>query len=388
MSFIPYGHQWIDEDDIEEVVKVLRSDWITTGPKIEEFENALCKYIGCEYAVAVNSGTSALDIAVQSMGLPDGSEVITTPFTFVATSNAILYNNLKPVFADICSDTFNIDPEEIRKKISRDTRAIIYVDYAGQPCDIKAIKEIADEFDLYLIEDASHAIGAEYEGTKVGNFADLTIFSFHPVKHITTGEGGAVVTGDEELYERLLLLRNHGIDKDAQNRYGPDASWAYDMKYLGRNYRITDFQAALGVSQLKKLDGFIRRRVEIAEIYNEAFEDLPEIETPVVKPHVKPAWHIYTVLLDSINRNEFFRKMRERNIGVNVHYIPVYHFSYYRKHFNFNPKDFPVTEEVFNRIVTLPLFPKMEDEEVTYVIDTIKEMIDEAEIIEERVGEI
>ena len=388
MRFIPYGHQWIDEDDIEEVVKVLRSDWITTGPKIEEFENALCRYIGCEYAVAVNSGTSALDIAVQSIGLPDGSEVITTPFTFVATSNAILYNNLKPVFADICSDTFNIDPDEIRKKISRDTRAIIYVDYAGQPCDIKAIKEIADEFDLYLIEDASHAIGAEYEGTKVGNFADLTIFSFHPVKHITTGEGGAVVTGDEELYERLLLLRNHGIDKDAQNRYGPDASWAYDMKYLGRNYRITDFQAALGVSQLKKLDGFIRRRVEIAEIYNEAFEDLPEIETPVVKPHVKPAWHIYTVLLDSINRNEFFRKMRERNIGVNVHYIPVYHFSYYRKHFNFNPKDFPVTEEVFNRIVTLPLFPKMEDEEVTYVIDTIKEMIDEAEIIEERVGEI
>ena len=388
MKFIPYGHQWIDEDDIGEVVKVLRSDWITTGPKIEEFENALCRYIGCKYAAAVNSGTSALDIAVQSIGLPEGSEVITTPFTFMATSNAILYNGLKPVFADICSDTFNIDPEEIRKKISRDTRAIIYVDYAGQPCDIKAIKEIADEFDLYLIEDASHAIGAEYEGTKVGNFADLTIFSFHPVKHITTGEGGAVVTGDEELHRRLLLLRNHGIDKDARDRYGPDASWAYDMIHLGRNYRITDFQAALGVSQLKKLDGFVRRREEIAKIYNEGFEEVPEIETPVVKPCVKSAWHIYTVLLDSINRNEFFRKMRERNIGVNVHYIPVYHFSYYRKHFNFNPKDFPVTEEVFNRIVTLPLFPKMEDEEVTYVIDTIKETIDEAEIIEERVGKI
>jgi len=388
MKFIPYGHQWIDEGDIEEVVKVLRSDWITTGPKIEEFENALCEYIGCEYAVAVNSGTSALDVAVQSLNLPKGSEVITTSFTFVATSNAILYNGLKPVFADICSDTFNIDPEEIRKKISRDTRAIIYVDYAGQPCDIKAIKEIADEFDLYLIEDASHAIGAEYEGTKVGNFADLTIFSFHPVKHITTGEGGAVVTGDEELHRRLLLLRNHGIDKDAYDRYGPDASWAYDMVHLGRNYRITDFQAALGVSQLKKLDGFIRRRVEITEIYNEAFEDMPEIETPVVKPLVKPAWHIYTVLLDSINRNEFFRKMRERNIGVNVHYIPVYHFSYYRTHFDFNPKDFPVTEEVFSRIVTLPLFQKMEDEEVTYVIDTIKETIDEAEIIEKRVGKI
>ena len=388
MRFKPYGHQWIDEDDIDEVVKVLRSDWITTGPKIKEFEDALCSYIGCGHFVAVNSGTSALDIAVQSLELPKGSEVITTPFTFVATSNAILYNGLKPVFVDICSDTFNIDPDEIRKKISRDTRAIIYVDYAGQPCDIKAIKEIADEFDLYLIEDACHAIGAEYEGVKVGNFADLTIFSFHPVKHITTGEGGSVVTGDEELHRRLLLLRNHGIDKGAYDRYGPDASWAYDMVHLGKNYRITDFQAALGISQLKKLDESIRRRAEIAEKYTEALENLPEIKTPVIKPHVKPAWHIYTVLLDSINRNEFFRKMRERNIGVNVHYIPVYHFSYYRKHFNFAPKDFPVTEEVFNRIITLPLFPKMEDEEVTYVIDTIKETIDESEIIAKRVGNI
>jgi UDP-4-amino-4,6-dideoxy-N-acetyl-beta-L-altrosamine transaminase len=373
MSFIPYGHQWIDEDDIEEVVKVLRSDWITTGPKIEEIENALCKYIRCKYAVAVNSGTSALDIAVQSIGLPEGSEVITTPFTFVATSNAILYNGLKPVFADICSDTFNIDPDEIRKKISRDTRAIIYVDYAGQPCDIKVIKEIADEFGLYLIEDASHAIGAEYGNEKVGNFADLTIFSFHPVKHITTGEGGAVMTGDEELYERLLLLRNHGIDKDAHDRYGPDASWAYDMKYLGRNYRITDFQAALGISQLKKLDGFIERRSELASMYDGLLSDVDAVRLPVVRGNVKHAWHLYTILLDeSIGRDEFFKYMRGVNIGVNVHYIPVYRHSYYVRNFGFDPEDFPVTEEVFKRIVTLPLYPNMNTDNMFYVCDKVK----------------
>ena len=377
MKFIPYGHQWIDEKDIAEVVKVLKSDWITTGPKIEEFENALRRYVGCKYAVAVNSGTSALDIAVQTLNLPRGSEIITTPFTFVATSNAVLYNNLKPVFADIEKDTRNINPEEVRKKITDKTKAIIYVDYAGHPCDIEEIKDIAEEHDLYLIEDASHAIGAEYKGKKIGNFADMTIFSFHPVKHITTGEGGVVVTNNKEFYERLKMLRNHGIDKSALDRFGPKAGWAYDLKFLGRNYRITDFQAALGISQLKKLDEFIGRRAKIVYMYNEAFEDMPEIETPVVNPHVKPAWHIYTVLLNSINRDEFFSKMRERNIGVNLHYIPTYRFSYYQKHFNFNPKDFPVTEEVFNNIVTLPLFPKMEDEEVIYVINTVKETIEE-----------
>jgi UDP-4-amino-4,6-dideoxy-N-acetyl-beta-L-altrosamine transaminase len=373
MKFIPYGHQWIDDDDIEEVVKVLRSDWITTGPKIEEFENALCKYIGCKYAVAVNSGTSALDIAVQSIGLPEGSKVITTPFTFVATSNAILYNGLKPVFADICSDTFNIDPDEIRKKISKDTRAIIYVDYAGQPCDIKAIKEIADEFDLYLIDDASHAIGAEYEGVKVGNFADLTIFSFHPVKHITTGEGGAAVTDDKELYEKLLLLRNHGIDKDAQDRYGPDASWAYDMKYLGRNYRITDFQAALGVSQLKKLDEFIEKRSELTSRYDELLSDVDAVRLPVVRGNVKHVWHLYTVLLDeSINRDGLFKYMRAANIGVNVHYIPVYRHSYYVRNFGFDPEDFPVTENVFKRIITLPLYPQMSIDDISYICGKIE----------------
>ena len=377
MKFIPYGHQWIDEEDIKEVVAVLKSDWITTGPKIAEFEEALCRYISTKYVVAVNSGTSALDIAVQTLNLPAGAEVITTPFTFVATSNAVLYNNLKLVFVDIEKDTRNINPEEIRKKITDKTKAIIYVDYAGHPCDIEEIKDIAEEHELYLIEDASHAIGAEYKGKKIGNFADMTIFSFHPVKHLTTGEGGAVVTNNKEFYDRLKILRNHGIDKSALERFGPEAGWAYDLKFLGRNYRITDFQAALGISQLKKLDEFIRRREEIVEMYNEAFEDVPEIEAPVMKPYAKPAWHIYTVLLNGIDRDNFFSKMRERDIGVNVHYIPIYRFSYYQEQFNINPEDFPVTEEVFNGIITLSLFPKMKDDEIFYVIEAVKKVIKE-----------
>lgn len=366
----------IDEEDINEVANVLKSNWITTGPKIKEFEDALCAYIGCKYCVAVNSGTSALDIAVQSLDLPEGSEIITTPFTFVATSNAIIYNCHRPVFADICSDTFNIDPEDIRRKITKNTKAIIYVDYAGHPCDIRELNEIADEFDLYLIEDACHAIGAEYWNEKVGNFADLTVFSFHPVKHITTGEGGAVVTDHRELYEKLSLLRTHGIDKNAMGRYGPDASWAYDMKCLGRNYRLTDFQAALGKSQLKKLDGFIKRRSELAVMYNGLLKEVDFVRLPVIRRNAKSAWHIYTILMDeSINRDDFFNFMRAENIGVNVHYIPAYRHSYYIQNFNFEKKDFPVTEDIFRRIITLPLFPGMSEQQVEYVVATILKTI-------------
>jgi len=374
-TFLPYALQWIDDDDIAEVVKVLKSDWITTGPKIKEFEDSVCAYVDCKYGVAVNSGTSALDIAVASLRLERG-EAITTPFTFAATANAALFNGLKPVFADIKKDTYNIDPNEIRKKVTTGTRAIIYVDFAGQPCDMKELKEIAVENDLYLIEDAAHALGAEYEGRKIGGFADITVFSFHPVKHITTGEGGMCVTNDKELAETMRMLRNHGIDIGARERYGPEASWAYDLKFLSRNYRMTDFQAALGISQLKKIEHFLARRQEIAKIYNEGFDGIDEITLPYVKQNVRHVWHIYTILLNGINRDKFFKLMRQKNIGVNVHYIPIYKHSYYRR-FNLNQEDFPVTEDVFNRIITLPLFPKMSDEDAFDVIGAVKETIRE-----------
>lgn len=369
-KFIPCGLHEIDADDINAVIQVLKSDWITGGPKVVEFEDAVCKYIGCRYGVAVNSGTSALDIAVASLGVEKGSEVITTPFTFIATSNAILYNNLTPVFADITPDTFNINPEEIRKKITKKTRAIIYVDYAGHPCDIDEIKEIADENDLFLIEDACHALGAEYKGKKVGNFADITVFSFHPVKHITTGEGGMAVTNNEKLAEKMRLLRNHGIDKEAKDRFGPSAGYAYDMKLLGRNYRMTDFQAALGISQLKKLNGFIRKRTDLASHYNELLSDVGFIRVPVLKGDVRHAWHLYTVLLEEqIDRDGFYKHMKAGNIGVNVHYIPVYRHSYYAD--SFDKEDFPVIEDIFKRIITLPLFSQMKTGDVDGIVKRI-----------------
>jgi UDP-4-amino-4,6-dideoxy-N-acetyl-beta-L-altrosamine transaminase len=371
-KFIPYGLHHIDVDDIAVVVEALKSDWITSGPKIKEFEGALCLHLGCKYGIAVNSGTSALDIAVASLGLPEGSEIITTPFTFVATSNAIVYNNHRPVFADIEPDTFNIKPGEIRKKITHKTRAIIYVDFGGHPCEIDEIRKIADENDLYLIEDACHALGAEYKGKKIGTFADVTVFSFHPVKHITTGEGGMAVTNNEELEEKMWLLRNHGIDKDAKNRFGSNSGYAYDMKVLGRNYRITDFQAALGISQLAKLDGFVEKRTRLAEGYNELLSEVDFLRLPSVKDGVKHAWHLYTVLVEGFKRDKFFRYLRDSQVGVNVHYIPVYHHSYYSR-FNVRAENFHVTEEVFSKIITLPLFPEMGIDKLEYITKKIKD---------------
>ena len=373
---IPYGHQTIDDKDIEEVIKVLKSDWLTTGPKIPEFEKAICDYVGCSHAIAVNSGTSALDVAVASLDLQKGSEVITTPFTFAATSNALLYNGLEPVFADIERETRNIDPEDIERKITPRTKAIMFVDYAGHPCEIEDIQDIANEHDLYLIEDACHSFGAAYHGKKIGNFADLTVFSFHPVKPITTGEGGAVVTNDPELEKKVRLLHSHGIDRDSISRYGPDAGWAYDMKMLGRNYRMTDIQAALGISQLKKIDQFIERRNEIASYYQEVLQDVGSISLPSIRKGVRHGWHIYTVLLDgSINRNGLFKYLRTENIGVNVHYIPVYRHSYYLETFDYNKKDYPVTEDVFEKIITLPLYPSMKETDVEYVASAISNFV-------------
>ncbi|MDP3563441.1 MAG: UDP-4-amino-4,6-dideoxy-N-acetyl-beta-L-altrosamine transaminase [Methanoregula sp.] len=372
MKFIPYGHQIIEPDDISAVNSVLSGDWLTTGPKVPEFEAAVCNSVGCRHAIAVNSGTSALDIAVQSLALPKGSEIITTPLTFMATSNAILYNGLTPVFADILKETRNIDPCDIRKKITSRTKAITFVDFAGHPCDVKEMREIADEFGLILIDDACHALGASYRGKKTGTYADMTIFSFHPVKTITTGEGGMVVTDNAEFAKTLRLLRSHGIDRDAQSRYGPEAGWAYDMRMLGRNYRMTDFQAALGISQLGKIDRFIRRRIEIAEMYQELLADTSCLELPETGKHLTHAWHLFTVLLKGMSRDKLFTFLKSHNIGANVHYIPIYRFEFYRNLLNLSPAEFPVTEDVFSRILTLPLHQGMSDEDVKYVADIVK----------------
>lgn len=366
----------ISDADAEEIMHVLKQGWLTTGPKIEEFENAIKDFIGCKFAVAVSSATAGLDIAVQVLDLPAGSEIITTPFTFVASSNCALYNNCTPVFADIDGKTYNIDPDKIEEKITDKTKAILPVHYAGQPCDMEAIKKIAREHNLAVIEDAAHAIGAEYKGRKIGTIGDLTVFSFHAAKNIVTGEGGIVTTDSEELYKKLLLLRSHGIDKSTLQRYGAAAGYEYDMKILARNYRITDIQCAIGLTQLRRFDEFLARRNEIVKIYNRELSQMKEIAIPFVSDNVKHAWHIYTMLLNGINRDSFFKEMKRQNIGVNVHYIPVYRHSYYRERFGIKPEEFPVTEGVFKRIVTLPLFPKMTDEDVNDVIDAAKETVE------------
>jgi UDP-4-amino-4,6-dideoxy-N-acetyl-beta-L-altrosamine transaminase len=369
---IPYGHQLIEKEDIDAVIDVLTSDWLTTGPYIEKFENSLCEYTGAHHAVVVNSATSALDIAVQALELPPGSEVISTAFTFAATNNALLFNGLTPVFADIQRETRNIDPEDIRRKITGNTRAIMVVDYAGHPCDLDEIREIAEENDLFLIEDAAHALGSSYKGKKIGTFADITVFSFHPVKPITTGEGGAALTDNFDLAEKMRLLRSHGIRKESKPGEEMGISWQYDMIHLGRNYRLTDIQAALGLSQMKKLDLFIRKRNELALQYQKELSDVPFIQLPNTKKNVLHGWHLYTVLVRNINRNHFFGYLREKGIGVNVHYIPTYRFSYYQRHVPTDYSHFPVTEEIFQRIITLPLFPNLDTQTLDYIIEKIR----------------
>lgn len=362
MNKIPYGKQWINEDDIIAVMQGLRSDFITTGPKVEEFEKAICDYIGCFHSTVVNSGTSALDIAVHALELPIGSEIITTPFSFVSTTNAILYNNHIPVFVDIEKETRNIDVDKITDKITSSTEAIIYTDYAGHPCDIKQLQEISEDNDLFLIEDACHAFGAEYDNKKIGNFDDMTVFSFHPLKHITTGEGGAVVTNNALFDKKLKCLRQIGIQKKKD-------SYLYDVKYLSGNYKLTDFQCALGLSQLKRADFFLKLRENRAWLYNHILRKT-SFELPKIKSGIRHSWHMYTVLTN--DRDEFYKYMKENKINVQVHYIPIYQFSYYKDRFNFNSEDYPVTEEVFSKIITLPLFPEMKLDDIEHVCNIIE----------------
>lgn len=370
---IPYGRQTIDEDDINAVVDVLKSDYLTTGPKIAEFEQAVASYTGAKYAVAISNGTSALHAACFAAGIGQGDEVITTPLTFAASANCVLYCGGTPVFADVDPYTYNIDPEDIRKKITDKTKAIIAVHLAGQPCDMDEIHSIAQEHNLIVIEDGAHALGSVYKGKKVGCLSDMTTFSFHPVKPITTGEGGMIMTDNEELYKRLVLFRSHGITRDNSMMTRNEGPWFYQQLDLGYNYRITDIQCALGCSQMRKLDKFLKRRRELVERYNNAFIECDNIVTPYQLPDTQSGWHLYIVQVKNHDRKQVFETLRDKGIGVNVHYIPVYMHPYYREH-GYKDIHCANAEEIYSHIISLPLYPGLTDEQQDYVIDTLKQL--------------
>lgn len=375
-TFLSYGKQQIDEDDIAAVVETLRSPFLTQGPKVEEFERAVANYVGAKYAVSFSNGTAALHGACHAAGIGEGDEAITTPITFAATSNAILYCGGTPVFADIDEHTYNIDPKEIEKKITAKTKAILPVDFTGQPVDIDAIMAIAKKHNLVVIQDGAHSLGADYKGFKVGSQADMTMFSFHPVKPITTGEGGIITTNSAEFYEKLKQFRSHGISKTPYVQAQGD--WYYEMTELGYNYRMTDIQAALGLSQLKKLDSFIEKRREIAAMYTEQLADVPGVILPEQLNETASGWHLYMIQLDDQvvrkSRREIFDEMRALNIGVHVHYIPVYWHPYYQE-LGYEKGMCPIAEGWYEQALTLPVFPGMRNDDVIFVVASLKEVI-------------
>ena len=378
-AFLPYGRQRIEEDDIEAVVAALRSDWLTTGPKVGEFEAAVCAFTGAQYGVAVSSGTAALHAAMYALGIGSGDEVIVPAMTFAATANGVVYQGGTPVFADVDPETLLIDPMDVARKITAKTKAIIAVDYAGQPCDYEALRGIADQHGLALVADACHALGGTYTGRKVGTLADLTVFSFHPVKHITTGEGGMVVTDNPELAARMRRFRNHGIDTDYRQREA-EGTWYYEMTDIGFNYRISDIQCALGINQLRKLPTWLMRRRKIAGCYNDAFRDLSMASPLVLMANREHAYHLYVMRHASgVIRDKVFRKMREMGIGVNVHYIPVYLHPYYRRVYGYAPGLCPEAERAFSAIFTLPIGPGVSDADVERVVASYRRALAEVE---------
>ncbi|MDD6401203.1 MAG: UDP-4-amino-4,6-dideoxy-N-acetyl-beta-L-altrosamine transaminase [Lachnospiraceae bacterium] len=377
---IYYGRQWIEEEDIAAVNEVLRSDFITCGPKVEEMERLLETYTGAKHAVAVSNGTAALHCACIAAGIGPGDEVITTPLTFAASANCALYCGAKPVFADINSETYNIDPESIKNHITENTKAVVAVDFTGQAVEIEKIRKICDENNLIFIEDAAHSIATKYNGRRVGSLADMTTFSFHPVKTITGGEGGAILTNDDTLYNKLVLAHTHGITHDESLMEGAphEGPWYYEEVSLGYNYRITDFQAALIVSQLNKIEKFAARRKEIVKKYDEAFSKIPEIIVQKEIPESDTCRHLYIIRLDlkklSCNRKEFFDAMSAENVQCQIHYVPVYWFPYYQ-HLGYEKGLCPNAEEVYKSIMSIPLYPRMTDQDVKDVIHAVEKVV-------------
>ena len=377
-TLLPYGRQSISEEDIQAVTDVLRSDWLTTGPKVAQFEEALAAWVGAKYAVAFSSGTAALHGAAFAAGLKAGDEAITSPLTFAATANCVLYQGARPVFADVSSDTLNLDPDRLAERITPNTRAVLPVDYAGHPADLDPILAFAERHGLTVIEDACHALGAEYHGRRTGSIAHMSVFSFHPVKHLATGEGGMVTTDRADLAESLRRFRNHGISSDARQRHA-SGQWHYEMVSLGFNYRLTDIACALGLSQLKRLEANLARRREIAARYSAAFRKTSGVIVPSERPDVLPAWHLYPVRVNpaqlNAGRAHIFRALRAENIGVNVHYIPVHLHPYYRERFGFQGGEYPVSEAAYEQLISLPMFHAMSDEDVQDVIEAVTKVM-------------
>ena len=374
-----YGRQWISEKDIEAVRKVLEGPFITCGPKVKEAEERLASYTGAKHAVVVNSGTSALHCACIAAGIKEGDEVITTPITFAASANCVLYCGAKPVFADINPETYNIDPASIRAHITDKTRAVIAVDFTGQVVQADEIRAICDEFGLVFIEDAAHSIGSSYNGKMVGNIADMTCFSFHPVKTVTAGEGGAILTNNDDYYKKLVLAHTHGIthDEDEMEDAPHEGPWYYEQICLGYNYRMTDFQAALLISQLDRIDEFVARRKKIVATYDEAFKDVPGIIVQKNIPESDTSRHLYIIRLDldklTCTRREFFDAMSAENVQCQVHYVPVYWFPHYR-HLGYEKGLCPNAEEVYKGIMSIPLYPAMTDKDIEDTITAVKKL--------------
>lgn len=375
-EFLPFSRPSISRAAIDEVVACLESGWITTGPRVAKFTEALKEYLSAPFVLPLSSATAGLHIVMLALDLQPGDEVITTPLTFAATLNTIILAGAKPVLVDIDPATLNMDLNQLENAITEKTRAIMPVHFAGLPVDLDIVYQLAEKHNLRVIEDAAHAIGSEYKGKRIGSFGDTQIFSFHPNKNMTTGEGGCVATRDENLAHKLSLLRFHGMDREAWNRFAKNGSQHYEIVMPGFKYNMMDMQAALGLHQLPELDGFIARRAELAMRYQEALADWPQWTLPQEPDFVhKHAWHLYTPLINEaeahMNRDEFMQRMKERNIGTGLHYRAVHLYPYYREHFGFKPGDFPHAESAGDRIVSLPLFPSMTDAEHDRVLDVM-----------------
>jgi len=377
-TLLPYGRQQVDKTDVEAIVQVLRGDWLTTGPTVVEFEQVFAEVVGVNEAVAVSNGTAALHAAMYALNIGPGDEVIVPTMTFAASANCVVFQGGTPIFADVDVETLLLNPTQIEAKITPRTKAIIAVDYAGQPCDYDSLRSIAQQHGLALVDDACHALGGSYHNRPVGSLADLSTFSLHPVKPITTGEGGVITTADSELARRMRLFRNHGISSDHRQREA-EGSWFYEMVALGYNYRLSDIQCALGLSQLQKLPQWLARRQEIARCYDAAFADMPAITPLKQRENVEHAYHLYVIRLDleqlKVNRAVVFKALRAEGIGVNVHYIPVHLHPFYRQRFGTGPGNCPIAEAAYEQVITLPLFPAMSNQDVDDVIAACHKVI-------------